>query len=345
MTAMPTRVAVIDKEESNLAEQLAGRLGPAVQVLDATAHQVRDEYVREAQVLVTEAWLPEPAAAPRLQMIQLISAGYEHLDPAWLRSAPWPVAHAAGAAAVPIAEWCLGMMLHFGHRLDDLLARQRARAWPTDRIRQMSARVLHGRVVGIAGYGAVGRQVARLCQAMGMRICASLGRCGKAQRLTYTTPGTGDPEGRLPDHWFHLDALADVVGQLDYLILGLRHTPQTHGLINRHLLSRCKPGMVLINPARGGLINEADLIEALRSRRLGGAALDTFEHEPLPAQSPLWDAPNVVISPHCAPESDFFRSELVRCIAENVMRHIEGRPLLNLIDETRSTACCAGERR
>jgi phosphoglycerate dehydrogenase-like enzyme len=208
---------------------------------------------------------------------------------------------------------------------------QAERGWYSDRVKDMTASALRGQSVGIIGYGALGREVARLCSAMGMNIIASLGRRGKLQPPTYTTPGTGDPEGQLPQRWFAMSELDDVLPLMDFVVLGLRVAPQTRHIINDRTLRCFKNSAVLINPSRGALVDESALIPALKSGALAGAALDVFETEPLPADHPLRDAPNVIISPHCSPESLFYREELVRLVAQNLERFAAGEPLLNMV--------------
>jgi phosphoglycerate dehydrogenase-like enzyme len=223
------------------------------------------------------------------------------------------------------------MMLYFARRMPTILDYQARRAWFKNRIDEFTSNVLRGKTVGIIGYGALGREVGRLSKAFGMRVIASLGRRGKTLRDSYRTPGTGDADGAYPDEWFAPAELADVLPRMDFIVLGLRLTPETTGVINREALSRVKPTAILLNPSRGALIDEAALVDALKSRRLAGAALDVFCDEPLPPDSPLRDAPNLVISPHCSAETQFFRDEIVELIIANLLRFAEGLPLLNVL--------------
>ena len=156
--------------------------------------------------------------------MQTLNAGHENLpDP--LVSAPGvEVCHGSGPAAVPIAEWTLGAMLFFAHRFRRILAHETARTWHRDRAAEMSASVLHGRTVGILGYGAIGRQVGRLCHLLGMPVVATLGRAGKRSNSPTGRPGTGDPEGEFPARWVGWDALPDALGEMDFIVLALRWT-------------------------------------------------------------------------------------------------------------------------
>ena len=285
----------------------------------------------EIEGLISNSWLPEPGQMPRLRWVQTLNAGHENLPDALVSAPGVEVCHGSGPAAVPIAEWTLGAMLFFAHRFRRILAHEKDRTWHRDRAAEMSASVLHGRTVGILGYGAIGRQVGRLCRMLGMRVVATLGRSGKRQQLTYRTPGTGDPEGELPDRWVGWDALHDALGDLDFIVLALRLDARTDRLVDAEFLKRCKPQAVLVNMARGGLVDQTALAGALAAGHIGGAALDVFETEPLPADDPLRDAPNVLLSPHCSPESTFFQAEIRNMVAENLRRFATGEPLLNVI--------------
>ncbi len=285
----------------------------------------------EIEGLISNSWLPEPGQMPRLRWVQTLNAGHENLPDALVSVPGVEVCHGSGPAAVPIAEWTLGAMLFFAHRFRRILAHEKDRTWHRDRAAEMSASVLHGKTVGILGYGAIGRQVGRLCSMLGMRVVATLGRAGRRQQLTYRTPGTGDPEGELPERWVGWDALHDALGDLDFIVLALRLDARTDRLVDAEFLKRCKSQAVLVNMARGGLVDQTALAGALAAGRIGGAALDVFQTEPLPADDPLRDAPNLLLSPHCSPESPFFQAEIRNMVAENLRRFGAGEPLLNVI--------------
>jgi phosphoglycerate dehydrogenase-like enzyme len=289
------------------------------------------DLLNELDGLVTSNWFPRETLVPKLQWIHVLSAGVDHV-PAWILDHPrWKLTHGSGPGAVPIAEWCLGMMLFHAHRFGDILAYQAQRSWYQDRVKDMTCSVLRNATVGILGYGIIGRELARLCHAFGMKIHASLGRKGKIQNASYITPGTGDSEGILPESWFSLADFQKVAPQFDFIVLGLRVTPATRHIINAETLERFKPTSFLINPARGALIDESALIEALKNKQLGGAALDVYSVEPLGQDDPLRDAPNIILSPHCSPESNFYRQEMILCIQDNIQRFASNHPLLNVI--------------
>lgn len=136
----------------------------------------------------------------------------------------------------------------------------------------------------------------------------------------------------------HVDALyapaqlGRVLPQADFLVLIAPHTPATDGMIGAAELAMMKPSAVLINIARGALVDEDALIAALRDGRLGGAALDVFRTEPLPQESPLWDMPNVIVSPHSASTVRQENARITELFCENLRRYLDGRPLLNVLD-------------
>ena len=329
----PRLVALINPHhqisEAGIRDSLGGL--PAGVELREFADTPPDGLLPEIEGLISNSWLPEPERAPRLRWVQTLNAGHEDLPEALVSAPGVEVCHGSGPAAVPIAEWTLAAMLFFAHRFRRILAHERERTWHRDRAAEMSASVLHGKTVGIVGYGAIGRQVGRLCSMLGMRVVATLGRAGKRQQLTYRTPGTGDPEGELPERWVGWDALHDALGDLDFIVLSLRLDGQTDRLVDAAFLERCKSQAVLVNMARGGLVDQTALAGALAAGRIGGAALDVFQTEPLPADDPLRDAPNLLLSPHCSPESPFFQAEICNMVAENLRRFGAGEPLLNVI--------------
>ncbi len=322
-------IGIIDRAGVSMLAALQAQVPPGVRIIECVAAGA--QACAELDAAITQDVFPQPGQAPRLKWIHLLSAGFEQVPAAVMQAGQWQLTHGGGPGAVPMAEWSLTMMLYFAHRLPDVLRYQQQRSWYQNRVKDMTASVLRGATVGILGYGATGRETARQAAAMGMKVWATLGRHGKAQPLAYVTPGTGDPEGTIPSRWFKLEELYDVLPELDYVVLGLRASSATRHLINAASLKRFKPSAVLINPARGALVDEAALIAALREGQLAGAALDVFEKEPLPADHPLRDAPNLLISPHCSPESKFYRQEMVNLVLENLRRLAEGKPLLNVI--------------
>lgn len=194
-----------------------------------------------------------------------------------------------------------------------MLADQRARRWGHYPVAELS-----GRTLLIVGLGQIGAEVARLAAAFGMRV-VGLNR-------------TGSGDHPYVEELDRIDALGDRLPEADAIVISLPLTPQTTGLLNATAIARIKPGATLVNIGRGGVLDEPALIDALRSERLAGAALDVFATEPLAADSPLWDLPNVLVSPHTAGLSVHENERLVSLFVENLRRYLRGEDLLNRVD-------------
>jgi phosphoglycerate dehydrogenase-like enzyme len=175
--------------------------------------------------------------------------------------------------------------------------------------------------MGIVGLGSIGLEVAKIAAPFGFRVTAIRRRA------------TEPPPLGVEDVWFP-DRLHDLLAQSDVVVLAAPHTPETKRLIGRHELDRIKPGAFLINIARGKLIDDDAVIDALRDGRLGGAALDVFTQEPLDPSSPYWDLPNVIITPHVSGALQDYWTPLVALFSENLRRFDRGQPLMNTVDKS-----------
>jgi phosphoglycerate dehydrogenase-like enzyme len=269
-------------------------------------------------------------ALTHLEMIQLSSVGYEHLRHLHFADRPLRVCNARGIFDTAIAEWNLAMMVNLIRDLSGMLRNQKAGRWErADRFQQE----VRGRVVGLWGYGGIGRETARLAKAFGMTVHV-LTRSGVEPRQnTFVLPGTGDPEGILPDRVFLAGQAREFLSGLDFLILALPHTKESDGMIGEAELKALPRTAFILNPARGPIIQEKALLEALREGWIAGAALDTHFAYPLPADHPLWQFPNVILTPHIsgADKSPNFPDRIAELFIQNVTRYLEGRPLLNEI--------------
>ena len=180
---------------------------------------------------------------------------------------------------------------------------------------------LEGRTVVIVGVGAIGKEIARVCRVLGMRTL------GVKRR----TEGV-DPATLHLDELYAQEQLHEVLPRGQYLVLVAPHTPQTTGMIGAAELALLPDNALFINIARGALVDEAALVNALQSGNLGGASLDVFAQEPLDADSPLWHLPNVMISPHSASTTDRENHRLTDLFCENLRRYLAGDDLLNVLD-------------
>ena len=253
--------------------------------------------------------------APRVRWIQSSSSGIgEWVRRLGLVDDPVMVTNAAGMHATPLAEYAIFAMLYFAKRWPRMVAEQRAHHWE-----RCAIDTLDGKTLGIIGLGQVGRTVARLARPFGMRVIG-IRRSGADSGV---------------DEVFRPEQLAEVLERSDYLVLSVPHTAETVGLLGARELARMKPGAVLINIARGSVLDEPALIESLRSGRLGGAALDVVSGEPLAPDSPLWDLPNVVITPHSMSTAFTENEWLIDLFCDNLRRYLDGAPLRNLFDKAR----------
>ncbi len=223
------------------------------------------------------------------------------------------ITSASGVHVGPLAEFCLLGLLTFTKDLGRLRADQRAHRWdhhPVDELR--------GRTALILGLGAIGTEVGRLTKAFGMRTIG-VNRHG-ASDSSYIDE-MGSPED-----------LYELLAQADAVIITLPHTAQTTRMLDARALEQCRPDAILVNIGRGGVIDEPALIDALRDNRLRGAALDVFATEPLPPDSPLWELPNVLLSPHTAALSVHENARISGLFLENLRRYLDGDELLSRVD-------------
>ena len=288
---------------------------------DAAARERWDALLDEAEVLFDFGPLelaPTLAARPRLRWIQATSAGVGKLaDRVGLTQSSVAVTTASGVHARPLAEFVLLAMLMFGKDVLRLEREQREHRWE-----RFAGEEVAGKTVCVVGLGKIGREVARLSRALDARVV------GTVREVRERTP-----EDLGVDRLEPTDRLDELLPEADVLVLAVPHTALTDRILDARRLALLKPGAILVNIARGDIVDEAALAEALASGRLRGAALDVFEQEPLPPESPLWDLPNVFVSPHSASTVAAENERIVELFQENIRRYLEGQPLLNLLDK------------
>lgn len=316
-------------------EQWLGRLQSISPALHITLHLGRD-----GQTIPTEVWrdveiaytfsnhLPEPEQAPHLRWVQLFSAGADGVLKQPLFQTPVRFTTASGIHAAPIGEYVLATALAWFQRLPTLLQWQHQHEVPAHAERLLAREELYGKTLGIVGYGSIGRHVARLAKGFGMRILA-MQRGSDHRDSGFILPGQGDPEGVLPDRYYPPEELHTLLEQSDVVVIAVPLTPQTHYMFNADAFKAMKPSAFLINIARGDVCDEGALIEALREKQIAGAALDVFHREPLPADNPLWDLPNVILSPHITGSHAGYMEHATMVFEENLRRYLAGEPLVN----------------
>jgi len=258
------------------------------------------------------------AVAPRLKWIQLMSAGADRLLNSGFIEEGVTVTTASGLHATPIGEFVLTAMLMFCKGAPTYMRAQARQEWT-----RFPPRELFGKTVGVVGFGHIGEEVGRLSKAFGCRVIAT------------KRSATGRTSAPNADEILPPGELHRLLAASDFVVLSMPLTPETRGMIGDAELRTMKPTAVLVNIARGPVVVEAALIDALRESRIAGAALDVFEQEPLPAESPFWDMENVIVSPHISGGTEIYNQRVVEIFARNLGRYLRGEPLENVVDPAR----------
>jgi phosphoglycerate dehydrogenase-like enzyme len=252
-------------------------------------------------------------ACPSLRWISVGGSGTDHLRP-W-DPARMTVTNAAGVAAGMMAEYAIGAMLSFSLGLRHFAKAQAAHQWTAGQVEPIA-----GRTLLIIGLGRTGQATARLAKAMGLVVLGVRAR-------PRPTPNVDKDHG--------MEALSALWPRADFILCCVPLLETTRGLLNAAAFAAMKSNAVLIDVSRGGVVEEAALIAALREGRIKGAALDVFASEPLPHDHPLWDMENVIITPHCSSVYAGWDVKSVEMFAENLTRYRRGEPLENVVDPVR----------
>ncbi|NHN88835.1 NAD(P)-dependent oxidoreductase [Acetobacter conturbans] len=280
-----------------------------------------------ADILLTgpsRAWAKAPSTPPTdwkdgPRWVQIASAGIDSF-PDWVLSGRH-VTCGRGDAATPIAEFVLSALLDYERDIDRLRPTS-PREWEAaaQALRKRpETGTLHGRTLGLAGYGAIGQAIAVRARAFGMRV--------QVLRRSPLTATSGEIEP--------VQSLTDLFRQADHLVLAMPLTQETRGIVDREILQQAKPGLHLVNIARGALIGQDALLHALDAGRPAFATLDVTTPEPLPADHPFYTHPRVRLTPHISWAGPHVRENLARRISINLDRYLRGEPLLDTIDPTR----------
>jgi len=335
MAQEPIRVVVAMDFSDEIMTQLKG-ISPRLHI-DRLFPTIPEGTWAETEVLYTARSFPEPAQAPRLRWIQMHSAGLDHaIKQPIIRAEDVHVTTTSGIHAVQMSEFCVAMMLAFTYKIPTLLQLQAKMEWPQNAHQMFLPHELRGQTLGIVGYGSIGRELARLANAMGMKVLASKRDMMHLEdRESYSEPGTGDPDGSIPARLYPSEALASMAGECDFLVITIPAVEGASPAVNEEVLAAMKKTAVLVNVARGAVVDEAALITVLSSGKIAGAALDVFQEEPLPKTSPLWNLDNVILSPHISGNSVNYHQKAANLFAENLRRYLDKRPLLNLLNRKR----------
>ena len=256
-----------------------------------------------------------------LRWVQAPAVGVGHILSEELLASSIVLTSARGIRARAIAEHILAVTLALARQIPAAVRCQFAHDWPADGLlAEAGIRTLGGAQLGIIGLGAIGSELSQLAAAFGMRVVAV--------RKHLDRPAPTFVAELLPP-----ERLPQLLSTSDIVVLSAPLTAETSGLIGREALSKMKRGALLVNIARGQLLDEAAVVEALEDGRLGGAALDVFAAEPLDRASRFWDLPNVIVTPHVSGAMGDYWTPLVDLFAENLRRFESGKPLLNVVDK------------
>ncbi len=267
------------------------------------------------------------ARAPQLRWVHSATAGVERVLTPASRERGLVITNARGVFSRPIAEYVMLMILAAARRLPQLLELQAERTW-----QPLESRELRDVTVGIVGLGSIGRAVGALATAFGCRVIATRRR---PEAGSDASDGAGDEPflgSLMLDRVLPPDRLPELLAESDFVVLAAPLTADTVGLIGETSIGQMKPGAWVINVARGELVDERALARAVRNGTIGGAVLDTFREEPLPPTSPLYDLPNVILTPHTSWSSTRVLDRSVDLFCDNLRRFAAGEPLVNVVD-------------
>src|SRR5882762_1768254 len=296
---------------------------PQLDVVHLPSYDDIETHIRDAEILIAWSVRPEQIKHARnLRWIHSPAAAVHQLVYPEIVESDIVLTNAREINGPVVAEHVLAQIFALAKKLPQAVRLQQKHVWGQELLWNELPRVreVAGATLGLVGLGSIGREVARRAAALGMRVIALREHAekGSSEGVETVLPTT------------QLDQL---LTQSDYVVLATPVTPSTTGLVNAARLARMKPDACLINVGRGPLIDEAALADALRSHRLGGAALDVFPKEPLPGDSPLWDLENLLITPHTAALTDKLWSRHYDLIRENLRRYLAHEPLLAMVDK------------
>jgi len=253
--------------------------------------------------------------APGLKWLQVFNAGVDHPVFATILERGVRLTTAAGSTAEPIAQTAIAGMLYLARNFPRWIASQRGHQWEPMRAPDLP-RDLRGQVMVVYGMGEIGTEIARLARALGLYVVGVRRNTDKSAHA---------------DEIHTPDRLPELLARCDWLVIACPLTAATRGMINADLLAKLPRGARVINIARGEIVAEPALIAALQTGHLGGAYLDVFAQEPLPAESPLWDLPNVLVTPHNSTASAGNEARINAIFLDNLTRWSRNQPLVNEI--------------
>ncbi len=318
---MTTPILLLALEEGRLSEQHLTRLqelAPGYEVIQSRGETEIQALIDRIEIVVGDIPWELLGKASRLRWVQLWGAGAD-----WLMRYPEAARHpfiltnASGVHPIPISEHIFALLLALARRLPQAFRAQQAHRWESpdwDEVFELA-----GKTLVLVGVGAIGERTAQVAQALGMAVVGV--------RRDPTRPAAGVERMISPDQ------LLDVLPEADFVVITAPLTPETRGLIGREALRAMKPTACIVNIGRGAIIQEETLIQALQEGWIRGAGLDVVATEPLPADSPLWDMENVIITAHYAGKTPCYDERAFAILEDNLWRFLAGQPLRNVVDK------------
>lgn len=305
---------------------------PDLEVVEHHRYREAEQDLRDADAAMTFVLRPEHfRAARKLRWIHSPAAAVHQLLIPEIVASDVIVTNGRGVHGPVVAEHALALILALSKCLHSAMSFQAKHTWALDLLWQENPRPreISGATLGLVGVGSIGGELARRAEALGMRVMAV--REHPQKGADWRVPGDPPPQSVV----YGPDGLDSMLRESDYVVLAAPLTGKTQALMDARRLASMKPNACLVNVSRGALVDETALANALQARHLGGAALDVFEHEPLPPESPLWDLPNLLITPHSAALTDKLWQRHYDLLADNLRRYFAGQPLRMTVDKNK----------
>ncbi|SNX53089.1 D-2-hydroxyacid dehydrogenase [Thermoanaerobacterium sp. RBIITD] len=288
-------------------------------VVSVDGREDAEKYINNTEILICydgDVDIELIKKADKLKWIHLLSAGADNMPFKTLKERGIILTNSRGVHKYQISEQVLGYMLMFERGLNTFLRKQLNKEWD----RSIRVSELFGKTICIIGIGSIGEEIARLSKEFGMKTIG-VRRSGKPSKFI--------------DEMYNDEDLLKAVSKSDYVICALPLTDDTYHMLNKEFFENMREGSYFINIGRGRVVDEKALIDALKNKKIEGAALDVFEEEPLPKNSPLWDMENVIITPHMAGISPYYMKRALEIIKSNLKAYLSEGEFINLIDLSR----------